>query len=356
MGCILALYRSAGAEYRPTCSPPSSVTTAVAGHRTGRRPVHRRRARPSGRRSSGTGDCGTRRSRTLVDGRGGAGRRRRARVVLVRSRSLIDRAAMDLRRARLLVAYDGAPFRGFAVNVGVRSVMGDLTDAISLIVRQPVRTDGGRAHRRRRPCVGSGGLRRSAGRHRSRRAGAPGQQAVCAVDRRASRRVDDRRLRRPVLGPVAPVPLRGVERSRLRTRLRAGRAWWVPQPLALWAMNAACDPADRRARLRLVLSSAQGGRGPTGADVGAPSACPHVGATWTVTVRCCGSRSGPTPSVTRWSARSSARWSTSGWARLSPGDVRPILMTARPGSRRPGGPARRPGPLGGRLPARRHEG
>jgi tRNA pseudouridine38-40 synthase len=52
-------------------------------------------------------------------------------------------------RARLLVAYDGTGFRGFAQNDGVRTVMGVLTDAISLVVREPVdltgagRTDAG---------------------------------------------------------------------------------------------------------------------------------------------------------------------------------------------------------------------
>src|SRR5918995_2725722 len=52
-------------------------------------------------------------------------------------------------RARLLVAYDGTGFRGFAHNEGVRTVMGVLTDAISLVVREPVdltgagRTDAG---------------------------------------------------------------------------------------------------------------------------------------------------------------------------------------------------------------------
>jgi tRNA pseudouridine38-40 synthase len=52
-------------------------------------------------------------------------------------------------RARLLVAYDGTGFRGFARNEGVRTVMGVLTDAISRVVREPVdltgagRTDAG---------------------------------------------------------------------------------------------------------------------------------------------------------------------------------------------------------------------
>lgn len=52
-------------------------------------------------------------------------------------------------KARLLVAYDGSGFHGFAPNEGVRTVMGVLTDAISLVTRTPVdltgagRTDAG---------------------------------------------------------------------------------------------------------------------------------------------------------------------------------------------------------------------
>lgn len=55
----------------------------------------------------------------------------------------------DVRRARFVVAYDGTDFRGFAPNHGVRTVIGELTDAMSRVVRQPVdlvgagRTDAG---------------------------------------------------------------------------------------------------------------------------------------------------------------------------------------------------------------------
>ncbi len=50
---------------------------------------------------------------------------------------------------KLVVAYDGTGFHGFAVNDGVRTVAGTLTEAISTVVRQPVtltgagRTDAG---------------------------------------------------------------------------------------------------------------------------------------------------------------------------------------------------------------------
>ena len=54
-----------------------------------------------------------------------------------------------LRRARLTVAYDGTSFHGFAENDGMRTVMGELRQAVEKVVRQPVdlvgagRTDAG---------------------------------------------------------------------------------------------------------------------------------------------------------------------------------------------------------------------
>jgi tRNA pseudouridine38-40 synthase len=53
------------------------------------------------------------------------------------------------RRAKLTIAYDGTAFHGFAENDGVRTVMGELRDALERVVRQPVdlvgagRTDAG---------------------------------------------------------------------------------------------------------------------------------------------------------------------------------------------------------------------
>lgn len=57
--------------------------------------------------------------------------------------------APPLRRVRLLVAYDGSGFRGFAENAGVRTVGGTLSRAIERVLRHPVqlavagRTDAG---------------------------------------------------------------------------------------------------------------------------------------------------------------------------------------------------------------------
>ncbi len=47
-----------------------------------------------------------------------------------------------LRRARFVVSYDGSAFHGFAINPDVRTVMGELSNAISIVVRQPVELTG----------------------------------------------------------------------------------------------------------------------------------------------------------------------------------------------------------------------
>lgn len=49
---------------------------------------------------------------------------------------------IDLRNVRLLVAYDGTDFHGFAESEGVRTVMGELAETIATIVRQPVELTG----------------------------------------------------------------------------------------------------------------------------------------------------------------------------------------------------------------------
>ncbi len=47
-----------------------------------------------------------------------------------------------MRNVRLLVAYDGAGFRGFSPSTGVRTVLGLLNDTIGRILRQPVELTG----------------------------------------------------------------------------------------------------------------------------------------------------------------------------------------------------------------------
>jgi tRNA pseudouridine38-40 synthase len=60
-----------------------------------------------------------------------------------------DGSEQQLRNVRLLVAYDGTDFRGFADSEGVRTVMGELQPAMERIVRRPLelvvagRTDAG---------------------------------------------------------------------------------------------------------------------------------------------------------------------------------------------------------------------
>jgi tRNA pseudouridine38-40 synthase len=145
------------------------------------------------------------------------------------------------RRVRLVVAYDGTPFRGFAFSPEVRTVMGDLSAAIETVVRRPVK------------LTGAG--RTDAGVH------AWGQ--VVSGDLPAGTDLDDltRRLNKLCAPAIA---VRSAEwttdefDARFSARWReyrydvwnaatpnpllAGRAWFVPQPLAVWAMQAACDP------------------------------------------------------------------------------------------------------------------
>jgi tRNA pseudouridine38-40 synthase len=145
------------------------------------------------------------------------------------------------RRVRLVVAYDGTPFHGFAANAGVRTVMGDLSAAIETVVRKPVK------------LTGAG--RTDAGVH------AWGQ--VVSGDLPAGTDLDDlaRRLNKLCAPAIA---VRSAEwatdefDARFSARWReyrydvwnaatpnpllAGRAWFVPQPLTRWAMEAACDP------------------------------------------------------------------------------------------------------------------
>jgi tRNA pseudouridine38-40 synthase len=141
----------------------------------------------------------------------------------------------------MVVAYDGAPFRGFAVNDGVRTVSGDLAAAVATVVRAPVeltgagRTDAG-VHAWGQVVSGDlpattdlDGLVR-----RLNKLCAP------AIAVRDARWVADdfdarfaaswRHYRYDVWNAPGPNPL------------RAGRAWFVPRPLQLWAMQAACDP------------------------------------------------------------------------------------------------------------------
>lgn len=147
-----------------------------------------------------------------------------------------------LRRARLVVAYDGAGFHGFAESAATPTVMAVLRDAIERVVRRPVE------------LVGAG--RTDAGVH------AWGQ--VVSGDLPAATDLDGlaRRVTR-MCGPQ--VVVRSAEwaadpsfSARFSARFRhyrydvvnhpvpvpslAGTAWHVAAPVSIHAMRLACDP------------------------------------------------------------------------------------------------------------------
>ena len=142
------------------------------------------------------------------------------------------------------VAYDGAGFHGLRPQPRrAHGRWGTLGEALATVAAAAGRADRRRAHRRRRPRLGPGRLRRPAGRDRPRRPRRAPQQA--AAPRRSScatrRGSDDdfdarfsatwRHYRYDVWNDAdaEPVPGRpGVARARSR---------W-PR----WAMQAACDP------------------------------------------------------------------------------------------------------------------
>ena len=144
-------------------------------------------------------------------------------------------------RVRLTVAYDGTGFHGFAANPGVPTVIGELSEAIATVVREPVQ------------LTGAG--RTDAGVH------AWGQVVSGDVPEGADLADLQRRLNKLCAPAIAvrDVAWAGpdfdarfsaswrhyrydVWNAPSPTRCWPGRAWWVPQPLACWAMQAGCDP------------------------------------------------------------------------------------------------------------------
>jgi tRNA pseudouridine38-40 synthase len=143
---------------------------------------------------------------------------------------------------RATVAYDGTNFRGFAQNLGVRTVAGDLVDAASRVLGVPVKlTVAGRT---------------DAGVH------AVGQ--VVGLEVPAGTRVDAVRLRKSLNGMVGPdAAVTALEvappgfharfdatwrsyryrilNSPVHDPFLATTSWWVPDELDLDAMQAAGD-------------------------------------------------------------------------------------------------------------------
>ena len=147
-----------------------------------------------------------------------------------------------LRRARLVIAYDGAPFHGFAEAAGVPTVLGTLREALERVLRTPLelvgagRTDAG-VHAWGQVVSGDlpAGTDLDDLRHRVNRMCSP------AVVVRAADWADDpafharfsaawRHYRYDVLNAPVAVPA------------LATTTWHVPRPLKLWAMQGACDP------------------------------------------------------------------------------------------------------------------
>jgi tRNA pseudouridine38-40 synthase len=148
----------------------------------------------------------------------------------------------ELRRARLLVAYDGAAFHGYAENPGVVTVAGSLKRSIERVIRHEV--------------VLTGAGRTDAGVH------AWGQVVSCDLDAEA----DLMRLRKGINALCGPsVVVRSIEwtddpdfSARFSAQWRryrytvvnrpvpdpflAATAWYVESPLAVDAMQLACDP------------------------------------------------------------------------------------------------------------------
>lgn len=147
-----------------------------------------------------------------------------------------------LRRARLTVAYDGTSFHGFAENDGVRTVMGELRDAVEKVVRQRVE------------LVGAG--RTDAGVHgwgQVVSCGLPDDTDLDSLVRRVNRMCGPAVVARAAVWAEHP-----DFSARFSARWRhyrydvwnapqpnpflAPTSWHVVQPLSLPALRLACDP------------------------------------------------------------------------------------------------------------------
>lgn len=147
-----------------------------------------------------------------------------------------------LKRARLTVAYEGSAFHGFAMNDGVRTVVGDLREAIEKIIQQPV------------DLVGAG--RTDAGVH------GWGQVVSCDLPDEIDLQALLRRVNR-MCGPAVVIRDAGWAESpdfsaRFTATWRhyrydiwnapepnaflASTSWHVYQPLSLSALRLTCDP------------------------------------------------------------------------------------------------------------------
>jgi len=151
-------------------------------------------------------------------------------------------ATVPTARVALLVAYDGAPFHGFAANAGVRTVGGDLADAIGRVLRcTPELTVAGRTDKgvhawgnvvsfdapseRLDLDALVGALNKMLQPHIAVRAG-----AILPDDFSARFSAVARTYRYTVLNRTVPDPF------------MADRSWYVEAPLDLASLRLACDP------------------------------------------------------------------------------------------------------------------
>ncbi len=147
-----------------------------------------------------------------------------------------------LRRAKLIVAYDGALFHGFAENDDVRTVIGVLREAVEKVVRQPV------------DFVGAG--RTDAGVH------AWGQVVSCDLPDDVDLDALERRVNRMCSPEVVVRDAEWADSADFSARFAgtwrhyryhvwnaaqpnpflAATSWHVAQPLSMPALQLACDP------------------------------------------------------------------------------------------------------------------
>ncbi len=224
-------------------------------------------------------------------------------------------------RLRMDLAYDGSGFHGWARQDGLRTVQGELEAALATVLRRAVgRGDAARAAPTP-ACMPAARSPTSTSRIRawSRPSCVVALDGVLPDDiSRTPRGRRPRRLRRPLLGGVAPLRLPDRRPARVRrpadARARA-RLAATPRPRR---DRPGLGAAARPPRLRVVLQAARG----RDDDPHAPG--PLVGTrrrrrSWS-------GPSAPTPSATTWCARSSAASSRSaraggrrrGQARCSP--------------------------------------
>lgn len=146
-------------------------------------------------------------------------------------------------RVRLTVAYDGSRFHGFAANTGVRTVAGELIDAVTRLLHldEPIVL----------ACAG----RTDKGVHATGQVvsfDVPGGTDVAELARRVNR----------IVGPQIAVRDAAIVAEGFHARFsavartyryevwnhpepdpfRAGRSWYVPEPLDLASLRLACDP------------------------------------------------------------------------------------------------------------------